>query len=108
MSRPQGAPELFNAECSTPFSKGQTCCLPSLQTLRILSDRASPHKKGLAVTKTLAALLDQALPVWNPKLSFDEAKPENTGKEKDWELRDQLQKETSQLRAKEKEVRRQP
>ncbi|XP_041491236.1 TRAF3-interacting JNK-activating modulator isoform X1 [Microtus oregoni] len=46
---------------------------------------------------------DQALPVWNPKLSLDEAKPESTGKEKDWELRDQLQKETSQLRAKEKE-----
>ncbi|XP_038205521.1 TRAF3-interacting JNK-activating modulator [Arvicola amphibius] len=48
---------------------------------------------------------DQALPVWNPKLSLDEAKPESTGKEKDWELRDQLQKETSQLRAKEKECR---
>ncbi|XP_005348962.1 TRAF3-interacting JNK-activating modulator isoform X1 [Microtus ochrogaster] len=46
---------------------------------------------------------DQALPVWNPKLSLDEAKPESTGKERDWELRDQLQKETSQLRAKEKE-----
>ncbi|ERE72647.1 sarcolemmal membrane-associated protein [Cricetulus griseus] len=46
---------------------------------------------------------DQALPVWNPKLSPDEAKPESTGEEKDWELRDQLQKETSQLQAEEKE-----
>ncbi|XP_055465126.1 TRAF3-interacting JNK-activating modulator [Psammomys obesus] len=44
---------------------------------------------------------DQALPVWNPKVSLDEAKPENAGK-KDGELRDQLQKETSQLQAKEK------
>lgn len=81
--------------------QGQTCRLP-IQTLRILSGKPALTNKGLA------ALLDQALPVWNPKLSFDEAKPENTGKEKDWELRDQLQKETSQLRAKEKEVRRQP
>ncbi|XP_036058374.1 TRAF3-interacting JNK-activating modulator isoform X2 [Onychomys torridus] len=48
---------------------------------------------------------DQALPVWNPKCSLDEAKPESTGEEKDWELRDQLQKETSQLQAKEKERR---
>ncbi|XP_040595350.1 TRAF3-interacting JNK-activating modulator isoform X2 [Mesocricetus auratus] len=46
---------------------------------------------------------DQALPVWNPKLSLDEAKPKSTGEEKDWELRDQLQKETSQLQAEEKE-----
>lgn len=46
---------------------------------------------------------DQGLPVWNPKLSFDEVKPEGTGKEKVEELRDQLQKETYQLQAKEKE-----
>ncbi|XP_037067012.1 TRAF3-interacting JNK-activating modulator isoform X2 [Peromyscus leucopus] len=46
---------------------------------------------------------DQALPVWNPKRSLDEGKPESTGEEKDWELRDQLQKETSQLQAKENE-----
>ncbi|XP_031195362.1 TRAF3-interacting JNK-activating modulator isoform X2 [Mastomys coucha] len=43
---------------------------------------------------------DQGLPVWNPKLSLDEVKPEGTGKEKD-----QLQKEKSQLQAKEKECR---
>ncbi|XP_028617084.1 TRAF3-interacting JNK-activating modulator isoform X2 [Grammomys surdaster] len=48
---------------------------------------------------------DQGLPVWNPKLSLDELKPEGTEKEKIEELRDQLQKETSQLRAKEKECR---
>lgn len=42
--------------------------------------------------------------MWNPKVSLDEAKPGNAGK-KDGELRDQLQKETSQLQAKEK-VRR--
>ncbi|XP_059136603.1 TRAF3-interacting JNK-activating modulator [Peromyscus eremicus] len=46
---------------------------------------------------------DQALPVWNPKRSLAEAKPESTGEEKDWELRDQLQKESTQLQAKEKE-----
>lgn len=46
------------------------------------------------------------LPVWNPKRSLDEGKPESTGEEKDWELRDQLQKETSQLQAKENEVRK--
>lgn len=44
--------------------------------------------------------------MWNPKLSLDEVKPEGTRKEKDKELKDQLQKETSLLQAKEKEVRR--
>ncbi|XP_052056969.1 TRAF3-interacting JNK-activating modulator isoform X3 [Apodemus sylvaticus] len=48
---------------------------------------------------------DQGLPVWNPKLPLDEVKPEGTRKEKDKELKDQRQKETSQLQAKEKECR---
>ncbi|XP_029415312.1 TRAF3-interacting JNK-activating modulator isoform X2 [Nannospalax galili] len=48
---------------------------------------------------------DQALPVWNPKLSHNEVEPEGTGKEKDWALRDQLEKMTSQLQAKEKECK---
>lgn len=47
---------------------------------------------------------DQGLPVWNPKLSLDEVKPEGTRKEKEEELRDQLQKETFQLQVKEKEL----
>lgn len=46
---------------------------------------------------------DQGLHVWNPKLSLHEVKPKGTRKEKEEELRDQLQKETSQLQAKEKE-----
>ncbi|XP_021098071.1 TRAF3-interacting JNK-activating modulator isoform X1 [Heterocephalus glaber] len=45
---------------------------------------------------------DQALPVWTPKPS-PEVEPESTGKDKDWDLRDQLQKKTLQLRAKEQE-----
>ncbi|XP_014447373.1 TRAF3-interacting JNK-activating modulator isoform X2 [Tupaia chinensis] len=48
---------------------------------------------------------DQALPVWSPKPSHNEVEPEGTGKEKDWDLRDQLQKKTLQLQAKEKKCR---
>ncbi|XP_004424918.1 PREDICTED: TRAF3-interacting JNK-activating modulator isoform X1 [Ceratotherium simum simum] len=48
---------------------------------------------------------DQALPVWSPKPSCKEVEPEGTGKEKDWDFRDQLQKKTLQLQAKEKECR---
>ncbi|XP_053463840.1 TRAF3-interacting JNK-activating modulator isoform X1 [Nycticebus coucang] len=48
---------------------------------------------------------DQALPVWSPKSFNKEVEPEGTGKEKDWDLRDQLQKTTLQLQAKEKEYR---
>lgn len=55
--------------------------------------------------RNLAAFLDQALPVWSPKSFPNEVEPEGTGKEKDWDLRDQLQKKTLQLQAKEKEVR---
>ncbi|XP_020018416.2 TRAF3-interacting JNK-activating modulator isoform X2 [Castor canadensis] len=48
---------------------------------------------------------DQDLPVWNPKPSHNEMEPEGTGQEKDWDLRDQLQKKTLQLQVKEKECR---
>ncbi|XP_008580472.1 PREDICTED: TRAF3-interacting JNK-activating modulator isoform X1 [Galeopterus variegatus] len=48
---------------------------------------------------------DKALPVWSPKPSLNEEEPEGTGKEKDWDLRDQLQKKTLQLQTKEKECR---
>ncbi|XP_017515209.2 TRAF3-interacting JNK-activating modulator isoform X1 [Manis javanica] len=48
---------------------------------------------------------DQALPVWNPKPSRNEVEPESTGKEKDWDFRDQPQKKTLCLQAKEKECR---
>lgn len=60
---------------------------------------------GLTITENLAAFLDQALPVWNPKPSRNEVEPESTGKEKDWDFRDQPQKKTLCLQAKEKEVR---
>lgn len=59
----------------------------------------------LTITENLAAFLDQALPVWSPKPSHYEVEPEGTGKEKEWDFRDQLQKKTLQLQAKEKEVR---
>ncbi|XP_005404590.1 PREDICTED: TRAF3-interacting JNK-activating modulator isoform X4 [Chinchilla lanigera] len=45
---------------------------------------------------------DQALPMWTPKPS-QEVEPEGTGKNKDWDLKDQLQKKTLQLQAKEQE-----
>lgn len=70
-----------------------------------LSNRALPQRYG-PITEHLAAFLDQALPVWSPKPSHNEVEPEGTGKEKDWDIRDQLQKKTLQLQAKEKEVRR--
>lgn len=59
---------------------------------------------GLTITGNLAAFLDQALPMRSPKPSQNEVEPEGTGNEKDWDLRDQLQKKTLQLQAKEKEV----
>lgn len=67
-----------------------------------------PSLRGvdLTITENLAAFLDQALPVWSPKPSHNEVEPEGTGKEKEWDFRDQLQKKTLQLQAKEKEVRR--
>ncbi|XP_066888393.1 TRAF3-interacting JNK-activating modulator isoform X2 [Kogia breviceps] len=48
---------------------------------------------------------DQALPGWSPKPSHNKVEPEGPGKEKDWDFRDQLQKKTLQLPAKEKERR---
>ncbi|CAK6439682.1 unnamed protein product [Pipistrellus nathusii] len=48
---------------------------------------------------------DQALSEWSPETSHNEVEPEGTGKEKDWDFRDQLQKKTLQLQAKEKECR---
>nr|XP_012637184.1 TRAF3-interacting JNK-activating modulator isoform X2 [Microcebus murinus] len=58
------------------------------------------QEQGKLLTKK-----DQALPVWSPKSINNEVEPEGTGKEKDWDLRDQLQKKTLQLQAKEKERR---
>ncbi|XP_077013802.1 TRAF3-interacting JNK-activating modulator [Tamandua tetradactyla] len=48
---------------------------------------------------------DRFFSVWSPKPSHKEVEPEGTGEEKDWDLRDQLQKKTLQLQAKEKECR---
>ncbi|KAM5144509.1 TRAF3-interacting JNK-activating modulator isoform 2-T2 [Callospermophilus lateralis] len=48
---------------------------------------------------------DEALPVCSAKPSHNEVEPESAGKEKDWDLRDQLQKTTLQFQAKEKECR---
>lgn len=73
-----------------------------------ISQQQGPSSEvvGLTITEHLAAFLDQALPVWSAKPSHNEVEPEGTGKEKDWDIRDQLQKKTLQLQAKEKEVRR--
>ncbi|KAG5202606.1 hypothetical protein JEQ12_003996 [Ovis aries] len=48
---------------------------------------------------------DQALPVRSPKPSHNEVEPEGPGKEQDLDFRDELQKKTLQLLAKEKECR---
>lgn len=42
--------------------------------------------------------------MWTPKPP-QQVELEGTGKDRDWDLRDQLQKKTSQLEAKEQEVR---
>lgn len=106
------AHQLFNSECSTPFSEATDTHTPSPFSANAKGSHEASESaltdKGLTVTVTLAAFLDQGLPVWNPKLSLDEVKPEGTRKEKEEELRDQLQKETFQLQVKEKEVRRGP
>lgn len=64
-----------------------------------------PSLTRVTLSQNLATFLDQALSVWSPKPAHQEVEPEGTGKEKDWDLRDQLQKKTLQLQAKEKEVR---
>lgn len=74
--------------------------LPGVLTPR----QGLPHRCE-PIMENLAAFLDQALPVWSPKPAHNEVEPEGAGKEKDWDLRDQLQKKTLQLQAKEKEVR---
>nr|XP_044994264.1 TRAF3-interacting JNK-activating modulator [Jaculus jaculus]XP_044994273.1 TRAF3-interacting JNK-activating modulator [Jaculus jaculus]XP_044994283.1 TRAF3-interacting JNK-activating modulator [Jaculus jaculus] len=61
------------------------------------------QNQSVQLQKQEELLKDQALLVWNPKLSHNEAEPGGTGKDKDQELRDQLQKKTSQLQSKEKE-----
>nr|XP_020759899.1 TRAF3-interacting JNK-activating modulator [Odocoileus virginianus texanus] len=48
---------------------------------------------------------DQALPVRSPKPSHNQVEPEGPGKEQDLDFRDELQKKTLQLLAKEKECR---
>ncbi|KAM9612802.1 TRAF3-interacting JNK-activating modulator isoform 1-T2 [Trichechus inunguis] len=48
---------------------------------------------------------DEAFPVRSPKPFYNEVEPEGTREDKDWDLRDQLQKKTLQLQAKEKECR---
>lgn len=76
--------------------------LPLSPLPALIHSRSLPTDVGFLITESF---LDQALPVWDPKLSHNEVEPDGTGKEQDWELRDQLQKKTSQLQTKEKEVR---
>lgn len=89
-------------------SQGQAALFPALPS-SLLGDLSATgpflRSVGLTVTENLAAFLDQALPVWSPKPSHNEVEPEGPGKDKDWDIRDQLQKKTLQLQAKEKEVR---
>ncbi|XP_058525117.1 TRAF3-interacting JNK-activating modulator isoform X2 [Ochotona princeps] len=73
-----------------------------VQQLQSLLQRQSTQ---IQQQEKLLTKKDQALSVWSPKPAHQEAEPEGTGKEKDWDLRDQLQKKTLQLQAKEKECR---
>ncbi|KAB0392918.1 hypothetical protein E2I00_003093, partial [Balaenoptera physalus] len=78
-------------------------CSSDTQHLQDQLKRSEEEK--LALVTKVQQLQNQALPGWSPKPSHNEVEPEGPGKEKDWDFRDQLQKKTLQLLAKEKECR---
>ncbi|XP_054568027.1 TRAF3-interacting JNK-activating modulator isoform X2 [Eptesicus fuscus] len=78
-------------------------CSSDTQHLQDQLKRSEEEK--LALVTKVQQLQNQALSVRSPKPSHNEVEPEGTGKEKDWDFRDQLQKKTLQLQAKEKECR---
>ncbi|XP_008266683.2 TRAF3-interacting JNK-activating modulator isoform X2 [Oryctolagus cuniculus] len=77
----------------------------SLDTQDLQDQLRKSEEEKLALMTRVQQLQNQALPVWSPKPAHNEVEPEGAGKEKDWDLRDQLQKKTLQLQAKEKECR---
>ncbi|XP_011745298.1 TRAF3-interacting JNK-activating modulator isoform X3 [Macaca nemestrina] len=77
--------------------------LCSLDTQDLQDQLKRSESEKLTLVTRVQQLQNQALPVWSPKSFPNEVEPEGTGKEKDWDLRDQLQKKTLQLQAKEKE-----
>ncbi|KAM5202745.1 TRAF3-interacting JNK-activating modulator-like isoform 2-T2 [Hipposideros larvatus] len=79
--------------------------LTLMSTVQQLQSQLRDQSLQLQEQEKLLTKKDQALPVWSPKPSHNEVEPEGTGKEKDWDIRDQLQKKTLQLQAKEKECR---
>ncbi|XP_040841543.1 TRAF3-interacting JNK-activating modulator isoform X2 [Ochotona curzoniae] len=79
--------------------------LCSVDTQDLQDQLKKSEEEKLALETRVQQLQNQALSVWSPKPAHQEVEPEGTGKEKDWDLRDQLQKKTLQLQAKEKECR---
>ncbi|XP_019523263.1 PREDICTED: TRAF3-interacting JNK-activating modulator isoform X2 [Hipposideros armiger] len=79
--------------------------LTLMSTVQQLQSQLRDQSLQLQEQEKLLTKKDQALPVWSAKPSHNEVEPEGTGKEKDWDIRDQLQKKTLQLQAKEKECR---
>ncbi|XP_035871336.1 TRAF3-interacting JNK-activating modulator isoform X2 [Phyllostomus discolor] len=78
-------------------------CSSDSQLLQDQLKRSEEEK--LALVTKVQQLQNQALSEWSPKPSHNEVEPEGTGKEQDWDFRDQLQKTTLQLQTKEKECR---
>uniref|UniRef100_A0A8C8YA66 TRAF3 interacting protein 3 n=1 Tax=Panthera leo TaxID=9689 RepID=A0A8C8YA66_PANLE len=79
--------------------------LYSSDTQHLQDQLKRSEEEKLALAAKVQQLQNQALPVWSPKPSHKEVEPEGTGKEKERDFRDQLQKKTLQLQAKEKECR---
>ncbi|XP_036883472.1 TRAF3-interacting JNK-activating modulator isoform X2 [Sturnira hondurensis] len=78
-------------------------CSSDSQLLQDQLKRSEEEK--LALVTQVQQLQNQTLSEWSPKPSHNEVEPEGTGKEKDGDFRDQLQKKTLQLQAKEKECK---
>ncbi|XP_063092875.1 TRAF3-interacting JNK-activating modulator isoform X2 [Cavia porcellus] len=101
------------------LQREQDLCTSDSQDLQDQLKRSEEEKLALVATvQQLQSLLqkqslqlqeqeellkkDQAFTVWTPKPP-QQVELEGTGKDRDWDLRDQLQKKTSQLEAKEQE-----
>ncbi|XP_043780459.1 TRAF3-interacting JNK-activating modulator isoform X1 [Cervus elaphus] len=78
-------------------------CSSGTQHLQDQLKRSEEEK--LALVTKVQQLQNEALPVRSPKPSHNEVEPEGPGKEQDLDFRDELQKKTLQLLAKEEECR---
>ncbi|XP_058131127.1 TRAF3-interacting JNK-activating modulator isoform X2 [Dasypus novemcinctus] len=79
--------------------------LDSSDTQDLQDQLTRSEEEKLALVAKVQHLQNRVFSVWSPKPSHKEVEPEGTGEEKDWDLRDQLQKKTLQLQAKEKECK---